>query len=254
MSEDSTVTGRAYAQLRADLISCRLPPSSRLNVSHLCREFGFSQAAVREALSRLTSEGLVETERHAGFRAAPTSMTGFRELSAACATVELHCLRSALQNGDVLWEGKLLATYHVASRTLKNVVRGDEDLVQYVRYRQVFHETLLLPCSNQWLLWSWRLLYAQHMRYRHMFASLARFESELAGDFPIFMNAVLDRDIAAAERMWMEHYEKISRFAESSVAERDATTTSAVDKRQAPRPVKLAAKAAKRKSNRRSTK
>ena len=35
-----------------------------------------SQAAVREALSRLTAEGLVEIERHRGFRVAPVSADG----------------------------------------------------------------------------------------------------------------------------------------------------------------------------------
>jgi DNA-binding GntR family transcriptional regulator len=195
-----------------------LLPDSHLNVSRLQRELGFSQAAVREALSRLTSEGLVEVERHSGFRAAPTSMTGFRELSTACATLELPCLRSAMCNGDVLWEGNLLATYHVASRMLQKVVSGEQDLIEYVQHRQAFHEALLAPCDNQWLLWSWRLLYAQYLRYRHTFASLARFESELATDFRYFMDAVLACDVESAERLCLENYDKIARFIESSFA------------------------------------
>jgi DNA-binding GntR family transcriptional regulator len=220
MQEDSSLTSRAYLRLRADLITCRLPPGSHLNVSRLQRELGFSQAAVREALSRLTSEGLVEVERHAGFRAAPTSRTGFRELTTACATLELPCLRSAMKNGDVLWEGNLVATYHVASRTLQSVVRGEQDLIEYVRHRQAFHETLLAPCDNQWLLWSWRLLYTQYLRYRHTFASLARFEAELAADFRRFMDVVLERDAEMAEQLCLENYEKIARFVESSFADR----------------------------------
>jgi GntR family transcriptional regulator, carbon starvation induced regulator len=227
MQEDSSLTSRAYFRLRADLITCRLLPGSHLNVSRLQRELGFSQAAVREALSRLTSEGLVEVERHSGFRAAPTSMTGFRELTTACATIELPCLRSAIKNGDVVWEGKLLATYHVASRMLQSVVRGEQDLIEYVGHRQAFHETLLAPCDNQWLLWSWRLLYAQYARYRHTFASLARFESELDSDFRDFMDVVLKRDIESAERLCLENYEKIAQFVESSFAKLEASAARA---------------------------
>src|SRR3546814_4253335 len=71
MTEDSSITHRAYIEIRAALISCRLAPSSRLNIAQLQREIGVSQAAVREALSRLTAEGLATIERNSGFRAAP---------------------------------------------------------------------------------------------------------------------------------------------------------------------------------------
>src|SRR5271167_4133379 len=107
---DSSLTHRAYTCLRSDLISCRLPPGSRLNVARLQKNLGVSQAAVREALSRLTAEGLAIIERNAGFRAAPISRTGFRDLTAACANTEVPCLRSALEQGDLEWEGQLLAT------------------------------------------------------------------------------------------------------------------------------------------------
>src|SRR3546814_4678072 len=64
MTEDSSITHRAYIEIRAALISCRLAPSSRLNIAQLQREIGVSQAAVREALSRLTAQGLATIERN----------------------------------------------------------------------------------------------------------------------------------------------------------------------------------------------
>src|SRR3546814_6091669 len=56
LMEDTSITGRAYHLLRAELISCRLKPGTRLNISSLQKKLSLSQAAVREALSRLTSE------------------------------------------------------------------------------------------------------------------------------------------------------------------------------------------------------
>src|SRR3546814_9460820 len=81
LMEDTSITGRAYHLLRAELISCRLKPGTRLNISSLQKKLSLSQAAVREALSRLTSEGLVEFERHRGFRVASISQKGYRERS-----------------------------------------------------------------------------------------------------------------------------------------------------------------------------
>ena len=216
--DDASLTHRAYSRLRSDLISCRLPAESRLNVAKLQKDLGVSQAAVREALSRLTAEGLVTIERNAGFRAAPISRSGFRDLTAACANIEVPCLRSALARGDLEWEGALLATYHIASKILDRVVAGSEDISAYVVYRQSFHETLLAPCNNQWMLWSWRLLYTQHVRYRHTFKALLLFESELKSDYAFFIERVFARDIEAAVNACLENYEKVAQFVERNEA------------------------------------
>jgi DNA-binding GntR family transcriptional regulator len=211
-SEDANLTHRAYTRLRSDLIACRLVPESRLNISKLQKELGFSQAAVREALSRLTAEGLVTIEPNAGFRAASISRDGFRDLTLACANVEVPCLRSALANGDLKWEGALLATYHIATKVLERVVAGQEDIGSYAIHRQSFHETLLSPCTNQWMLWSWRLLYTQHMRYRHTFMALSSFELDLKGDFNQFMEHVLARNVEATVQACLENYTKVADF------------------------------------------
>jgi DNA-binding GntR family transcriptional regulator len=216
--EDESLTHRAYARLRSDLIGCIHPAESRLNVAKLQKELGVSQAAVREALSRLTSEGLVTIERNAGFRAAPISRSGFHDLTAACANVEIPCLKSAMANGDLQWEGNLLSTYHVASKVLERVVAGQDDITSYVIHRQSFHETLLAPCNNQWMLWSWRLLYAQHMRYRHTFKALLLFEFNLKGDYAFFIDRVFARDVDAAVKGCLENYEKVAQFVETNMA------------------------------------
>src|ERR1700722_20164864 len=232
-AEDANLTHRAYVRLRSDLIACRLAPESRLNISKLQKDLGFSQAAVREALSRLTAEGLVTIEPNAGFRAASISRDGFRDLTLACANVEVPCLRSALANGDLKWEGALLAAYHIASKVLERVVAGQEDISAYAIQRQAFHEALVSPCSNQWMLWSWRLLYTQHMRYRHTFQALSTFELELKEDFKRFMDHVLARDVEATVQACVGYYEKVADFIEGS--ESGAGSARVIELRREPR-------------------
>ena len=58
----------AYEALRADLLACRVAPGSRLKIQELCLQHAVSLGAIREALSRLTSEGLVVAEPQRGFR------------------------------------------------------------------------------------------------------------------------------------------------------------------------------------------
>jgi DNA-binding GntR family transcriptional regulator len=60
--KSTSLTMQAYNQIRGDILACRLPPGRKLNISEICARLGVSLGAVREALSRLTSEGLVEAE------------------------------------------------------------------------------------------------------------------------------------------------------------------------------------------------
>ncbi|MDB6062505.1 MAG: hypothetical protein JWM78_2608 [Verrucomicrobiaceae bacterium] len=220
MTANTSVTDRAYRILKADLISCQLQPGARLTISQLQSEHALSQAAVREALSRLTAEGLVEIERNRGFRAATVSVSGFRDLTNACLTVEIPCLRSSIEHGDTEWELNLVATYHRALHTLELVSTGKENIEAYARMRLSFYEALLAACNNPWLLWSWRLLYAQNMRYRHLYLPLAQYELELNPDHATIMQAVLARDIERAVELSLSNYEKISNFIENKIKDR----------------------------------
>lgn len=214
---DLSITNRAYREIRREIIDCNLIPGSRLNISLLQERLTFSQAAVREALSRLTAEGLVEIERHRGFRVAPVSMSGFRNLMQACLAVELPCLRSSIENGDLEWELNLVSTYHRAVRRLELVVAGREDVFTYSNERLGFYEALLASCDNSWMLWSWRLLYAQNMRYRHVYMPLAKFELDQNPLHDTFVKMVLARNVKKAVELSVANYDSVIRFIESQL-------------------------------------
>lgn len=216
-NDDQSITHRAYVQIRAGLISCRLKPGSRLKIAQLQRELGISQAAAREGLSRLAAEGLVTIERNSGFRAVPLSADGFRELADACLTIELPLLRSSIALGDFAWEGALLSTYHISSRVLAQVGDDEISIDAYVRHRDEFHRILFSRCDNQWLLRAWSQLYAQQMRYRHTFRELARYERSLHEDHRRFLDAVIEHDVEEAVALWRANHEKIVVFIESSL-------------------------------------
>lgn len=214
MSEDSSLTHKAYVEIRAALISCRLVPGARLSIARLQRDIGVSQAAVREALSRLTAEGLATIERNSGFRAAAISVDGYRELADAVLTIELPLLRSSIARGDYAWEGALVAAYHIASRVLAEAGDG-MGIDDYVGNREEFHRKVFSACDNQWLLWAWSLLYTQQLRFRHTFAELARFERGLHEEYRMFLKVAIDRDVEQAVVLWTANHAKIVAFMES---------------------------------------
>ena len=58
-----------YQVLRREILSCSIAPGSKILIGDICARLGFSSGAVREALSRLSAEGLAVAEPQKGFRA-----------------------------------------------------------------------------------------------------------------------------------------------------------------------------------------
>lgn len=69
-----TLADRAYAELRGQILSCALQPGSLVTERALARDTGLGQAAIRNALTRLASEALVEAVPRVGYRVAPITL------------------------------------------------------------------------------------------------------------------------------------------------------------------------------------
>src|SRR5215470_6826927 len=65
-----TVVDAAYDQIRALVLSDDIAPGARLGQVELAERLGISRTPVREALRRLSGEGLVDFHANRGFRVA----------------------------------------------------------------------------------------------------------------------------------------------------------------------------------------
>src|SRR5882757_9697413 len=70
----------AYAQLRAEILSCELPPGAEIREAELAARFQVSKSPVRDALMRLEREGLVITIPRQGYRVAPISLADVQDM------------------------------------------------------------------------------------------------------------------------------------------------------------------------------
>ena len=202
------MTQGAYEALRADLLACRILPGKRLKIQELCIQFSVSLGAIREALSRLTSEGLVVAEPQRGFRAAPISATDLADLTMVRVEIETLCLRRAIALGDVDWEARLVAAAHKLSRTPERDVddpaRSNED---WAEAHSAFHLALVDACGSPWLLHLHSLLYAQSERYRRLSVPFAAKARNVDEEHQAIMTATLARDTENATRLLAAHLE-----------------------------------------------
>jgi DNA-binding GntR family transcriptional regulator len=213
VTKDSSLTQRAYDRLRADLLACRLNPGDRLVINQLCQQLDVSLGAVREALSRLASEGLVIAEPQRGFRVAPISAEDLKDLTAVRLEIELLCLRDAIAHGDVRWEAGLVAAHHLLAHT-PDRASGDPRLLAegYAAAHRSFHEALVAACTSPWLLKLRTLLYDQSERYRRLSVPLADRERDTNSEHKAIMEAALARDSARASSLLTAHFERTTQI------------------------------------------
>lgn len=206
-------TAAVYQALRTDLLACRIHPGRRIRVNEVCEQMGVSAGAVREALSRLTSEGLVVSEPQRGFTAAPISINELQDLTEVRCEIEALCLRRAFAAGDVVWESALVAAQHRLSRTPIHP-QGEPPLVsdEWAAVHTEFHEVLVSACDSPTLLTIRRGLYFQAERYRRLSVPLSQSGRDLTREHQEMVAAVLRRDVEAAVELTTSHIRETTRW------------------------------------------
>jgi len=204
-----SLTSTAYERLREDVLSCILKPGQRLNINELCQKTGFNLSAVREALSKLTADGLVIADEKRGYSVAPISVSELRDLTRVRAEIENLCLRRSMTLGDVVWEGAVLSAYHIMTNTRRVIGEGATPANEswWVTHRN-YHRALVSACDSPWLMRLRDQLYAQSERYRILGTQIRMSKArDVEREHQDITEAVLARDADRATGLMAAHFE-----------------------------------------------
>lgn len=197
----SSFTQSVYEHLRIKLLNGSLRPGEKLKISELCEMLSANLSAVREALSRLTSEGLVVAQPQRGFRAAPITADDLRSLTEARILIEGLCLERAIKLGGITWETGIVAALHTLLRT----PRSGNVTEQWSAVHNDFHKALVAACDNPWLIKMREMLTMQGERYRWLSVATANKKRDLDKEHSKLSDAVLARDCALATKLMKAH-------------------------------------------------
>lgn len=139
-----------FSQIREDILTGELAPGTRLRFAEMCARYNTSVGVVREALTRIAEQGLARSEPQLGFSVVPVSVGDLQELTELRCDIEGLTLRYAVQNGDLAWEGNIVAAHHRLTRTPTRAGDGSGRLNDEWRVvHDQFHTTLLDGCPNR---------------------------------------------------------------------------------------------------------
>ena len=220
-----TLASSVYDQLRDDILSGALPPDEKLRTEALRERYGVGNSPLREALNRLSADGLVTREDQKGFRVATASLADLEELVKTRCWLEEIALRQSIENGGDDWEEAVVLQYHRLSRVRRS---SSED--QYVvnfewesRHR-AFHLALLSACGSRWLLQYCAQLNDQADRYRQLAIVVSYPKRNELSEHDAIMRAATSRDADEAVRLLLGHYDRTAGIIKNSISEFGATS------------------------------
>lgn len=233
----TSLTQDAYERLRDYVLSSEIQPGQKLKINEMVERFGFSQGAIREALSRLTSDGLVLAEPQKGFRACPISAAELKDLTRVRIEIESLCLRRAIELGDLRWESELMAAYHALSKTPeKTTATGDVRMTEsWSQVHSRYHEALIAGCDSPWLLRIRAQLFAQAERYRRLSVPLQRTKRNTNDEHLRIMEAAIERNARLATALLATHFETTTQILLDALNLSDTETTPVAATSAAPR-------------------
>ncbi|WP_194838344.1 GntR family transcriptional regulator [Nocardia sp. XZ_19_369] len=191
-----------YDALRRELINGDIKFGERLTEPKLSARFGISRTPIREALTVLCSDGLLQREDY-GFSPVRPSVPLIRDLYELRITLELGGIQRAMTNPAVAHDRALLEVERDAWLALR--ADPPEQEPGFVVRDEEFHVTLLTAAGNAEMV---RALRAVNSRIRHVrmydFMVNNRIETTIAEHLGI-LDAVLAEDLPLAYQLLHTH-------------------------------------------------
>ena len=226
-SDGETLTEAAYEALRRDIIRGVRTPGERLRIGRLSDLYAVGPTPLREALQRLSAEGMVLAGGNRGFTVIALDMEEFRDLNIARTALEREALRLSLLRGDEEWEVGVISAAYRMRKADAALAGGDLDLDRWEAANEAFHRAMVAACGSKWLLRLRKTLHDQCERYRRASVYLRRGSRDLGAEHGRIVEAVLARDVDAAADLTEAHYAATAENLAADFALRSASTSAA---------------------------
>jgi GntR family transcriptional regulator, carbon starvation induced regulator len=205
-STSRTLADTAFELIREDIIHGRLVSGEKLRPDVLRERHGIGLSPVREALSRLASDGLAAAEGRRGYFVAPVLIDELLDVTRLRIEFSVMALRASIALGDEKWESEVVATFYRLNK-LHASMRAEPSTYadQWEDCNRAFHTVVGAACGSPWLLHFCNILYDHSERYRRSFVTYPSIEAEVHDGHQVILDAILARDAEAASEALRSH-------------------------------------------------
>ena len=202
-----TLASSVYERLRNDILRGELAPGHKLRIEFVSERYDAGHSPVREALNRLSSDGLVERRDQRGFCVAAASAADLIELTRTRCWLEETGLRESMKVFAPDWEEGIVLAQHRLSRIPRSITPDEyHENPEWERAHRAFHRSLIAGCGSRWLLTFCDQLADQAYRYRQLSVQRIYPKRKEKGEHEAIVKAVFNHDADAAVALLNEHY------------------------------------------------
>lgn len=204
----SPIRNQVYAHLLRQILAGTRTAGQRLQDTIVADELGVSRTPVREAMLRLSQEGLLEVRPHRGFRVRALDVSELRDVYPILWTLEGLAVSMV---GE--FDASILDELARISRDFANPAN---EPLRLLEADTLWHETLVADCGNHRLLDQIRqhrtIVRRYEVVYMHSLDLTARSKDDHERILELLRKRRARLAIDALERHWRRSFDEISRL------------------------------------------
>ncbi len=202
----ATLTESVTRQMTDDIVHSRLEPGSKLRIDELKRRYGMGASPLREALTRLLSQGFVTNESRRGFRVATVSHADIKEITEVRKLIELKALETSIRRGDHAWEERVVVEMARLRHTLRQAGGEARSLDPGADgVHEAYHRALISACGSPRLIDLQETYYDLAKRYRLLVFQQFTTQAEFLERHEVLTEVVLSRKVSASLEELRQH-------------------------------------------------
>ena len=202
-----TIAGQIEAQLRNDILHGILAPGAKLNLDKLRISMDVGLSPLREAVTRLVTEGLIEAEMQRGYTIAPISVANLDEVCALRLELEPYALRKSIENGGLDWEAAVMGALYRLNKT-ERIPDDPVSRSNWEAANNAFHLALIERCDMPLLIKMYKSLVSMNDRYRHIYLKTVAVQRDVLDEHTAIATAAVERRADDAAGLLARHIER----------------------------------------------
>ncbi len=203
----STLNSKVYERIRADVLTCQVPPGSFISEAALVQKYKFGKAGIRNALARLIQEGMVVNRGRKGHIVRPLTMRELREIFQMRLLIEPPAARIAapIITDEAI---KKLIILSKQSRTVPN--DDPKSVVARLAATRSFHVAIAEATGNELLIRFMSRVHDNMLRVSYLTVATSP-ESDTRQEYQSIIDAFTAHDPDRAAEVVKLHVENSER-------------------------------------------
>jgi DNA-binding GntR family transcriptional regulator len=200
----ATAASQIYAELRAELVSLQRRPGEAISEAEIALSYGVSRTPVREAILRLSDEGLLEIFPQSGIFVSRIPMAALPEAIVIRKALEETTARLAAERAS---SSQILVLHSILQRQREAHAARDDDA--FHQADETFHATIAEVASYPGI---WKLIQQVKVhvdRYRRLTLPQAGRIAQVIAEHEVILAAIEAHDSAAARTAMEVHLERL---------------------------------------------